>query len=350
MRVRICFGSLLDRSARCRVLQLVQGDFGSPFFARLWLPATVVTPSNSNSGDASASRSAIASSCPGSQSSKDRRRHQRPARLARRLGAFRQRYSTIQRTGHSRSIASTSPAAEATVGAPKREAAIAPAAQARRSASSLPRRSSSETTRAAVNASPAAVPSTASTFGAAARATFVPVFEKDCAPPRPTSPRRARAAARSTSSSKRFATTSSASTLNDRAGAALTQSQSAFARACVRSPCRESRADRKPNQTRNLPRLARSLRRSEPPRRAAPPRSLGSLLFRPESARRTTPSASPCPRKPLDPRDKIQVDRSDNRQLRRHPCARKPPSTQTRRAAAARAGLWPRGARGLGAP
>ena len=62
-----------------------------------------------------------------------------------------------------------------------REAAIAPAAQARASASSRRRPSSSETTRHAVNASPAAVPSTASTRGAAARATSFAVLEQDCA-------------------------------------------------------------------------------------------------------------------------------------------------------------------------
>ena len=37
-------------------------------FASVWFPCTVVTPSSSTSGLASASRSAIASSCPGSQS------------------------------------------------------------------------------------------------------------------------------------------------------------------------------------------------------------------------------------------------------------------------------------------
>ena len=37
-------------------------------FSRVWLPCTVVTPSNSSSGLASASSRAIASSCPGSQS------------------------------------------------------------------------------------------------------------------------------------------------------------------------------------------------------------------------------------------------------------------------------------------
>jgi hypothetical protein len=37
-------------------------------FSSVWLPATVVMPRTSTSGLASASRSAIASSCPGSQS------------------------------------------------------------------------------------------------------------------------------------------------------------------------------------------------------------------------------------------------------------------------------------------
>src|SRR5207237_7154921 len=70
--------------------------------------------------------------------------------------------------------ASTSSAVGRDVCAPKREAASAPAAQARRSASSRLRPSSSETTRQAVKASPAPVPSTASTFGGAARATSSP--------------------------------------------------------------------------------------------------------------------------------------------------------------------------------
>src|SRR5207253_538351 len=64
-----------------------------------------------------------------------------------------------------RSIASISPAVGSDGWAPKREAAIAPAAQARWSASSRSRPSSRETTRQAVKASPAAVPSTASTRG-----------------------------------------------------------------------------------------------------------------------------------------------------------------------------------------
>ena len=58
--------------------------------------------------------------------------------------------------------------------APRRDAAIAPAAHERRRASSRSRPSRSETTRQAVNASPAAVPSTASTPGGSARATSSP--------------------------------------------------------------------------------------------------------------------------------------------------------------------------------
>ena len=72
------------------------------------------------------------------------------------------------------SIASTSAAVGSDGWAPRRDAASAPAAQARRSASSRSRPSSSETSRQAVNASPAAVPSTASTGGGAARATSSP--------------------------------------------------------------------------------------------------------------------------------------------------------------------------------
>src|SRR3989454_3673991 len=60
------------------------------------------------------------------------------------------------RDGHARSIASTSAAVGSEGCAPNVAAASAPAAQARRSASSASRPSSSETTRQAVNASPAA--------------------------------------------------------------------------------------------------------------------------------------------------------------------------------------------------
>src|SRR5262249_51717299 len=74
------------------------------------------------------------------------------------------------RRGHAPSIAATSSAAGREGCAPKREAAIAPAAQARRSDSSRERPSSSETTRHAANASPAPVPSTAVTGGGVARA------------------------------------------------------------------------------------------------------------------------------------------------------------------------------------
>ena len=69
------------------------------------------------------------------------------------------------RRAHAVSISSTSAAVGSDGWAPAREAASAPAAQARRSASSRSRPSSSETTRHAVKASPAAVPSTASTRG-----------------------------------------------------------------------------------------------------------------------------------------------------------------------------------------
>ena len=71
----------------------------------------VVTPTSSSSGLASASSSAIASSCPGSQSRMTRGRHRA-------------------------SIASTSAAVGSDGCAPKRDAASAPAAHARRSASS----------------------------------------------------------------------------------------------------------------------------------------------------------------------------------------------------------------------
>ena len=64
---------------------------------------------------------------------------------------------------HARSIASTSSAVGSDGCAPNWDAAIAPAAHARRSASSGSRPSRSETTRQAVNASPAAVPSIATT-------------------------------------------------------------------------------------------------------------------------------------------------------------------------------------------
>src|SRR5205823_10904476 len=70
--------------------------------------------------------------------------------------------------------ASTSSAVGREVCAPKRDAASAPAAHARRSDTSRLRPSISETTRQAVKASPAPVPSTASTFGGAARATSSP--------------------------------------------------------------------------------------------------------------------------------------------------------------------------------
>ena len=78
----------------------------SVVFSSVWLPCTVVTPTRSTSGLASASRSAIASSWPGVAVDDDR-------------GVI------------ARSIASTSAAVGRDGCAPKREAASAPAAQAR---------------------------------------------------------------------------------------------------------------------------------------------------------------------------------------------------------------------------
>ena len=80
----------------------------------------------------------------------------------------------VEQDLHARSISSTSAAVGREGCAPGREAASAPAAQARVSASSRGRPSRSETRRQAVNASPAAVPSTASTGGGAARAISCP--------------------------------------------------------------------------------------------------------------------------------------------------------------------------------
>src|SRR3989442_5891433 len=91
------------------------------------------------------------------------------------------------RDAHARSIASTSSAVGSDGWAPKRDAASAPAAHARRSASSGSRSSRSETTRQAVKASPAAVPSTASTRGGRARAIPRPCSAKT-APPSPIRP------------------------------------------------------------------------------------------------------------------------------------------------------------------
>ena len=70
--------------------------------------------------------------------------------------------------GHVASISSSSPAIGSEGCAPNREAARAPAAHARLSASPRSRPSSNETTSAAQKASPAAVPSTASTEGGVA--------------------------------------------------------------------------------------------------------------------------------------------------------------------------------------
>ena len=122
-----------------------------------WLPATVVTPMSSTSGEATASSNAIASSWPGIAVDDDRS------------------------WCHALSIASTSRAAGREGCAPRLEAASAPAAHARRSASSRSRPSSSETTRQAAKASPAAVPSSTSTRGGVARATSTP-FSNSAAP------------------------------------------------------------------------------------------------------------------------------------------------------------------------
>ena len=87
-----------------------------------------------------------------------------------------------------RSRARVSSSTSAAVGsdgcAPGREAAIAPAAQARRSASSRERPSRSETTRQAQNASPAAVPSTAVDRAAASPAPPPPRPRGGARPPR----------------------------------------------------------------------------------------------------------------------------------------------------------------------
>ena len=76
-------------------------------------------------------------------------------------------------------IASTSAAVGSDGCAPKRDAARAPAAHARRSASSCARPSSSETSRHAVKASPGAVPSTASTGGGSRPRDLLAVLEQD---------------------------------------------------------------------------------------------------------------------------------------------------------------------------
>ena len=114
-------------------------------FSSVWLPATVVTPSRSTSGLASASRIAIASSWRIAVD-QDRRRH---ARVQQRIELRRGRERRLR--------------AEARRGE-------GPAAHERSSASPRGRPSSRETARHAVNASPAAVPSTASTGGGFRRA------------------------------------------------------------------------------------------------------------------------------------------------------------------------------------
>src|SRR5262249_55064025 len=88
------------------------------------------------------------------------------------------------RRAHRASIASSSSVVGSEGCAPAFEAASAPAAQARTSASSRDRPSSSDTTRQAANASPAAVPSIASTRGGRARATSSP-FSNSAAPSAP---------------------------------------------------------------------------------------------------------------------------------------------------------------------
>ena len=108
-------------------------------FSRVWLPATVVMPRRSTSGLASASSSAIASSWPGSQSRRIGVGHRPEDRVD--LGGGGQR--RLRARPGSRERAGRAGAAQRLV--------------ARRG----PR--ASETTRQAVNASPAAVPSTAST-------------------------------------------------------------------------------------------------------------------------------------------------------------------------------------------
>ncbi len=159
----------------------------------VWLPATVVMPTSSTSGDASARRIAIASSWPGSQS----------------MTIF---VLTGERPPPRRSAWSFA-----------RPDGMLPAHQrmhARRSDSSRSRPSRSETTRHAVNASPAPVPSTACTRGGVARATSTP-SSRSTAPSAPcvtqTSPPRLPSA----SSSSRLTIVSSASGASARAGAAL---------------------------------------------------------------------------------------------------------------------------------
>src|SRR4051794_3189689 len=93
--------------------------------------------------------------------------------------------------------------------APTREAASAPAAQERRRASFRSRPSRSETTMQAVKASPAPVPSTASTFGGAARAISWP-SSRSTAPSAPSVSAVRRGASGSASSSWRLTTTRSA--------------------------------------------------------------------------------------------------------------------------------------------
>ncbi len=120
----------------------------SVVFSSVWFPCTVVTPTSSTSGLASASRSAIASSWPGSQSMMSLVTA-RVSRLARPPSAGK----AARRSGRRRSPRPRRPGA-----APRR--ARGPRAV--------------QTSRQAVNASPAAVPSTASTAGGSARATSSP--------------------------------------------------------------------------------------------------------------------------------------------------------------------------------
>src|SRR5205814_1135166 len=120
------------------------------------------------------------------------------------------------------SSASTSSAVGSEVWAPNREAARAPAVHARRSDSSRDRPSSSETTRQAVNASPAAVPSTASTAGGSARATSCPSSRRT-APSAPSVPQTRPGRSPSASSPRPSPTVSPPAAAPARARPALTK-------------------------------------------------------------------------------------------------------------------------------
>src|SRR5947209_831359 len=124
------------------------------------------------------------------------------------------------------SSASTSSVVGSGVCAPKRDAAIAPAAQARRSDSSDERPSSVDTTKQAVKASPAPVPSTASTRGAATRTTSTPSSNRT-APSGPSVTTTTPSRCGSASSSKRLTMVTSAAGNGPRAGAAFRKKRSA---------------------------------------------------------------------------------------------------------------------------